>query len=116
MSLYERIKDLCDQKGIGVTRLALDLGFAKNYFTKVSRGSDITSERLEQIADYFNVTTDYLIKGDESKRWYINEETAKLAQELLENEDRRILLDASRDLTPEELKAMVAMVDAFGKK
>ena len=115
MGLYERIKSLCDERGIGETRLAKDLGWAKGYFTKVKKGQDITTERLEQIADYFNVTTDYLIRGDE-KKYYINEETAKLAQDLLENNERRILLDASRDLTPEELNAIINMINAIGKK
>ena len=42
--------------------------------------------------------------------WYTDPETAKLAQELHNNPDLRVLLDASRDLPPEKLRALIALI------
>ena len=43
--------------------------------------------------------------------YYINEETRKLAQFLFENPGHRVLLDASRDLRPEDLEFVMQMIN-----
>ena len=74
-------------------------------------------ETLELIADFFNVDTDYLLGRTqkttvipENSGYYFDPETAKLAQELKDNPELRILLDASRGTTPEEMRAIAAMI------
>lgn len=39
--------------------------------------------------------------------YYKDEETARLAQEALENKELRMLLDASRGLSPEDIRAII---------
>ena len=50
------------------------------------------------------------------KGYYNNPETAKLAQELYDNPDRRVLLDATRDLRPEDVKALTYIINQMKKK
>ena len=80
MPRVDKIQSLCNWFGIEKSDL-LD--------SKVSNKSDTTSDKLE---------------------WYDDPETAKLAQELHDNPDLRILLDASRDLPPEKLRALIALI------
>ena len=64
-------------------------------------------ETLEKIADIFNVDMNFLMGGKEKENvpdYYTNPETAKLAQELFENHDLRILFDAARDSDPKDLQ------------
>ena len=64
-------------------------------------------ETLEKIADIFNVDMNFLMGGktkESTPEYYINPETAKLAQELFENHDLRILFDAARDSDPKDLQ------------
>lgn len=64
-------------------------------------------ETLEKIADIFNVDMNFLMGGKEKESvpdYYANPETAKLAQELFENHDLRILFDAARDSDPKDLQ------------
>lgn len=64
-------------------------------------------ETLEKIADIFNVDMNFLMGGKEKESvpdYYTNPETAKLAQELFENHDLRILFDAARDSDPKDLQ------------
>jgi transcriptional regulator with XRE-family HTH domain len=42
--------------------------------------------------------------------YYINPETAQIAQELYDNPDKRVLLDASRKATPDEMRKIIDMV------
>ena len=45
-----------------------------------------------------------------SDGWYINEETAKAAQEVFEDPDLRILFDAARDSRPEDIRMAAEML------
>ncbi len=50
------------------------------------------------------------------KPYYLDPEAAEMAQELFENPDMRVLFDAARDITPDQLKAVGNMVEAMRKK
>lgn len=50
------------------------------------------------------------------KGYYNNPETAKLVQELYDNPDRRVLLDATRNLRPEDVKALTLIINQMTKK
>lgn len=62
MSTYETIKSLCKQHSIAVTALEKELGFGRGSIGKL-RNSKTSAERLQKIADYFNVSTEYLLTG-----------------------------------------------------
>lgn len=59
-STFERIKELCSKQGISLNTLEEKLNFSTNYIYSMKRGNPKT-ENLEKIADYFNVSTDYLL-------------------------------------------------------
>ena len=52
----------------------------------------------------------------EEKTYYLNPETAELAQTLFENKDLRVLFDAAKDATPEDLQTTYNMLMALKKK
>lgn len=62
MSTLERIKKLCDRKGITIAVLEERLEIPNNTIYQWKEGSKRKPnlERLEKIADYFNVSLDYL--------------------------------------------------------
>lgn len=71
------------------------------------------------IADYFHISVDYLMTGKEkegSDKYYLNEETAEMAQEIFENKELRALFDVQRDMEPEDLKALHNMALALKRK
>lgn len=117
MTTYEIIKDLCDRKGIAVTALEKELCFGRGSIGKLKNGSNTTMKRLQMIADYFGVDIDYFSGNKkENEEYYINPETAKVAQEIFENRDLRVLFDAARDASPEDLQTTYDMLMALKKK
>lgn len=60
MTLREIIKELCKRNGVSLNKLELDLGFARGYVSKLDKSTP-NSLKLQQIADYFNVTLDFLL-------------------------------------------------------
>lgn len=69
--LYEQIKILCNEKKITAQKMTEDLGLSQNIMTKWKNGTDIKSNTLIKIADYFGVTTDYLLGRKEKENTYI---------------------------------------------
>ena len=116
MLTYDMIKILCKQKGVTVTGTEKELGFARGSLCKVDT-SKPSMEKVQKLADYFGVSVEYLINGEEKEdKYYINDETAQLAQTLFENRDLRVLFDAAKDATPEDLQTTYNLLMALKKK
>lgn len=107
LKVYDRIITLRKQKNISVRRLEMDLGFSNGQI-KLMRDSKINSVRLLAIAEYFGTSVEYLLTGQEPE-YYTNPETARIAQEIFEDPNQRILFDASRDLSPENVLFLAEM-------
>ena len=59
-STFEIVKDLCEKQGISLNTLEDKLKLGKNSLYGLKRNQP-SAERLQQIADYFHVSTDYLL-------------------------------------------------------
>ncbi|EAG3485018.1 XRE family transcriptional regulator [Listeria monocytogenes] len=60
MTAFDRVKELCEKRGIAVSKLESDVGFGKNSIYSWKRNNP-SSDKLQKVADYFNVSTDYLL-------------------------------------------------------
>lgn len=89
------------------TDLVNDLGFNKSAVSTWCNGTRLPRmEKVEILARYFNINRSDLIEEKKSETgYYLNEETAKLAQEMFEDEDMRSLFDMKRNMPPERFKA-----------
>ena len=63
-------------------------------------------DKLTSIANFLRVTMSDLVeeKTKESAGYYLDEETEKVAQEVFDNPDLRILFDAARASKPEDIR------------
>lgn len=62
MNTKERIKELCKKNKISVNKLETDLGFGTGYVSKLDKSTP-NAKKIKLIADYFNVSVDYLMTG-----------------------------------------------------
>ena len=62
--MKERIKSLCKSNGISMNKLEETLGFGKGYISKLGNSTPNTA-KIKKLADYFNVSVDYLMTGEE---------------------------------------------------
>lgn len=62
--------------------------------------------KVQRLADYFNVPLRELIEPYEepSEDYYLNKETAEIANRVLTDKDLRVLFDAAQDSKPEDIK------------
>ena len=106
--IYDRIKELCRSYGIAITKLEQKLGFAKGSLSKIDRFKP-SSERVQKLADFFGVTPTYILTG-EHEGYYLNPETAQIAQEMFEDSDMRTLYDLKAKMGEERFKAHIELM------
>lgn len=97
---YDKFKALCDLKGISCSKAAEEIGLnnaTPTWWKK--RGLTPSGETLTRIAEYFGVSTDYLLHGVSGYQPQFQNET-----------------DAETDETFEQLKAVCAMIHGSGNE
>lgn len=73
--------------------------------------------KIDQICKFFDIErSDLLEDHTNDKEYYTNKETAKVAQEIFENKDLRMLFDTARDAKAEDLKTVHSVLLALKKK
>lgn len=105
MTISERIKELADKQGKSLQKVSEDLGFGVNYLYRL-KNQQPTAEKLTLIADYFNVSVDYLLGRAEAKP--INE-PIDLAEVANSDDDAvwsRLLSSGGRPLTEKDKMAI----------
>ena len=118
-SFKEMLKYLRLRENLSQSELAEKLGVAKSTIGMYEVGKrEPDFETLEAIADLFNVDMNFLLgkDGSENDRYYLNDETAKAAQEIFENKELRALFDVQRDMEPDDLRALHNMALALKRK
>lgn len=132
MTTVDRVKALCKENKIAISRLERDLGFANGYIGQLRKGT-FPDDRLRKIADYFNVSIEYLLNlpktahidmieevhGKEAAEAYINGDYVTYRKIVDENKEKPAPISESEldsrlikmlaDLSPEEFM----QVDAF---
>lgn len=83
METSEIIRKLCKENHISVTDLESKLGFSNGSLTK---GSSLRSDRLYEVAKYFNVSMEYLLHGEEHKsvEFLRNQNAIKLSDDAID--------------------------------
>ena len=118
--MYSIFEQLLQKHGVSTYRVSKDTGIAQSVFSSWKNGiSTPKQDKMKKIADYFGVSVDYLMTGKEKEggeKYYLNDETAEMAQHLFENKELRVLFDAAKDASPEDLKTTYDMLMALKKK
>ena len=62
MNSVERVKQICKERKIPISKLEKDLGFSNGYISQLRKGV-FPDNRLVSIAHYLDVTVEYLMTG-----------------------------------------------------
>ena len=118
MNSVERVKQLCKKHRIPVSKLEKELGYANGYIGQLRKGT-FPSDRLKEISNYLDVSIEYLVTGEEkndTENYVLIGEVRKLAQDILERKELRMLFDTARDAKTEDVQAVHNMLLALKRK
>lgn len=118
--MYEVFEQLLQKFGVTTADVCKATGIGQSTMSNwKSRRNLISGKNAQLIADYFGVSVDYLMTGKEKEggeKYYINDETASIAQDIFENKELRLLFDAAKDAQPEDLQTVHQMLIALKRK
>ena len=122
MSMAERIKELRMAAGLTQEELGEKLGLQKSAIAKYENGrvENIKRSTIQAMAQLFGVKPSYILGFDEEEEetpsYFLNPETARVAQEIYENPEMQILFDAARDASPEDLLMAAEIIKRMSDK
>ena len=109
-NLYEKIYDLCEEKGIKGAKMCTDTGISKGLLTdlKMGRRTGVSAVTAQKIASYFDVSVGYLL-GEEDKK------IEPTVQDDSLSENMKQLIDFAKSVPEEKvdllLKVMKSIVE-----
>ena len=109
---FDRIKELAKKQGLSINLLEEKLGYSRNTIYNL-KNSKPSTERISEIADYFNVSTDYLLgRTDNPKITTGGDASAPL--DLRDIAAQSMLFDG-KPLTEEDIDFITAVLEAHLK-
>lgn len=118
--MYEIFAKLMKSKGCSAYQVSKATGVAQSTLSDWKNGkTEPKLDKMKKIADYFNVSVEYLTTGKENEngnKYYLNDETASIAQDIFENKELKALFSVQRDMAPEDLQALHNMALALKRK
>lgn len=115
---FERIKLLAKKQGLSLNQLEEKLGLGRNTLYGL-KNKKPNAERIAEIADYFNVSTDYLLGRTDNPR-IADDETEKFYFEGKEVDVERLAGTAMRfngkPLSDEDKKAIQNIIEIYLRK
>lgn len=118
--MYEVFEQLLQAFDVSAYKVAKETGVTQSTLSDWKRGrSTPKADNMKKIADYFNVSVDYLMTGKENnggESYYINDDTRKIAQKVFESKELRLLFDAAKDAKAEDLETTYNMLLALKRK
>lgn len=114
--LYDRIKSLAERQNISIRRLEEKLGFGNgviNRWRKTTPGID----KVEAVANFFNVTTDYLLGRTDTPQFTRKDErdVQKTLEELTEGLNNKSSLaymkNDGEEIDPEDAELLKASLE-----
>ena len=100
--------------------IADDIGFPATTFNTWCQGKVMPGMgKVQKIADYFGVGKSKLLDEQNdttNESYYLDDETTKMATEIKDNKELKLLFDAARDSSPEDLNTVHQMLLALKRK
>lgn len=110
MTLKDKVKALCEERGITVYKLEKALGLAngsvKHWDTSMPSGDKILA-----LSRYFNVKPEYFLIEENEPEYYIDPKVSEMMQEIKDNPNFRLLFDASKKLKEDDIKFILEMIE-----
>lgn len=111
MNTVERIKSICKERHIPISKLEKDLGFGNAYISGLRKGT-VPDDRLRCIADYLGLSVDYLMTGKESQ-FILELAKTDVALTSMPNHLKEYALKMA-SLTKENQELIIKMIDKLG--
>lgn len=104
MTLFDRVKNLAEEQKKSINDVENDLDYPQNTLYRLKR-TNPSAKKLEELADYFQVSTDYLLGRSNSRTTSSDDEfSGTLAAHMK---------DRNHKFTPDEVDRIIGYLDGI---
>lgn len=109
--LYNKIDELCKINNVSLNSVCIATGISRSALSelKAGRSKSISSDNLAKIADYFKVSTDYILGKTNAE----NDELNEYLEVLASREDLRMLFKLAKDASRDDVDKAVKIIEAL---
>lgn len=113
MNAVERVKKICKERKIPISKLESDLGFGNAYISGLKKGM-FPADRLKLIAEYLGVSDDYLTTGKEPSQTF--SEQGELWTKI--RNDKKLLnaIEKYYTLSDKKKEHVLELIDLLGEE
>lgn len=115
MNSVERVKAICKERKIPISKLERDLGYANGYIGQLRKGV-FPDDRLSEIAKYLSVSTEYLITGEQKEKAAIDvvdDDLKEYLDKLRTRQEMRMLFSTTKTATKAQIEAIVKFIEGM---
>ncbi|WP_413778098.1 helix-turn-helix domain-containing protein [Caproicibacterium sp. XB1] len=129
--MYEKFEQLLKERNVTPYRVSKDTGVPQSTLSDWKRGRSVPrTEKLQRIADYFNVSVDYLLGNEQKEKptqnvqvrdehdniVVLDEETRDLIDSLRKKPEMKMLFSVSKGATKEDIIKTIKIIEALKDK
>ena len=106
MEIKDILKNRRIELGLTMKEVSEMVGVSEATISRWESGdiANMRRNKISALANALQMPPAVIMGWEEPPTYYVNPDTAKMAQELFEDSDMRILFDAAKDSRPEDLK------------
>ena len=123
MDMGEKIKKLREAKGMTLEELGDKVGVGKSTVRKWEKGiiANMRRDKIAKVAKALNVSPSYLMGWEEleeekEEEYYLDPCATKLAQEVYKRPELKVLFDASRHASKEDIEQVADLLKKLSDK
>ena len=114
MNAVELVKQICKDRKISIAKLERDCDFSNGYISKLKR-EYFPVDKAQRISQYLGIDINALIGIEDmvdhdDDVYYIDRQTAEIAQKVFESPELRMLFDAAADCAPQDIQLAADML------
>ena len=112
MDIVSRVKSLASKRGLTIAQLEKEVGLSPNSLYRWNKNKP-SLDKLENVADYFNISADYLLgRIDDPNITSEDMDAAELINSMLEGDDNVVkLMKKISSLGEDDYKTVENLVD-----
>ena len=115
--MYNRFTKLLKDRGLTVSDVCRGTGISPSSFSDWKAGrTHFKVDKLQAIADFFGISIEYFITGQEPEApYYLNEDAREVAEFIFHHPEYKVLFDASRKVKKEDIDFVAEMINRTQK-
>ncbi|EPU45419.1 TPA: helix-turn-helix transcriptional regulator [Streptococcus agalactiae] len=107
--VYSRIEALAKKRGVSLQKVATDIGLSENYIYNLKSKKTANTDPIEKIANYFNVSTDYLLGRTDNPK-IAQDGHASVAIDLKKDAEETFFFDG-HELNDEDIDLITSILE-----